>query len=88
MLPYLPDGVTLCNARGAHSAGTAEWVAGAIVASLREFPRFAVDQRDGRWELAPTEPVRGKHVLIVGYGDIGAAVGAAMSSVTEGTSPR
>jgi phosphoglycerate dehydrogenase-like enzyme len=74
VLPYLPDGVTLCNARGAHSAGTAEWAVGAMVASLREFPRFALDQRDRRWEPAPTEPVRGKHVLIVGYGDIGAAV--------------
>ena len=74
VLPYLPDGVTLCNARGAHSAGTAEWAVGAIVASLREFPRFAADQRDGRWDPVPTEPVRGKHVLIVGYGDIGAAV--------------
>jgi phosphoglycerate dehydrogenase-like enzyme len=33
VLPLIPPGVTLCNARGAHSAGTAEWVVGAIVAS-------------------------------------------------------
>jgi len=72
--PYVPDGVTLCNARGAHSAGTAEWVVGAIVASLREFPRWILDQREGRWDAEPTEPVSGKRVLIVGYGDIGAAV--------------
>jgi phosphoglycerate dehydrogenase-like enzyme len=74
VLPYIPSRVTLCNARGAHTAATAEWAAGAIVASVRNFPRFAVAQRDGRWDYTLSEPVGGKHVLIVGYGDIGAAV--------------
>lgn len=74
ILPYVPAGVALCNARGAHTDATAEWTVGAIVAALRNFPRFAVAQRDGRWDHAPSESVGGKHVLIVGYGDIGAAV--------------
>jgi phosphoglycerate dehydrogenase-like enzyme len=74
VLPYLPAHVTLCNARGAHSAATAEWVVGAIVASTRNFRRFALAQRDGRWDWTTSEPVFGKRVLIVGYGDIGAAV--------------
>jgi phosphoglycerate dehydrogenase-like enzyme len=74
VLPYVPGRITLANARGAHTAATAEWTVGAIVASLRDFPRFAVAQRDGRWDSAQSEPVGGKHVLIVGYGDIGAAV--------------
>jgi phosphoglycerate dehydrogenase-like enzyme len=74
ILPYVPARITLCNARGAHTAATAEWTVGAIVASLRNFPRFAVAQRDGRWDSTSSEPVGGKHVLIVGYGDIGAAV--------------
>ena len=74
ILPYVPAHITLCNARGAHTAATAEWTVGAIVAAVRNFPRFAVAQRDGRWEPARSEPVGGKHVLIVGYGDIGAAV--------------
>jgi phosphoglycerate dehydrogenase-like enzyme len=74
VLPYVPAQVTLCNARGAHSASTAEWAVGAIVASIRNFPRFAVAQRDGRWDTTQSEPVGGKHVLIVGYGDIGVAV--------------
>ncbi len=47
---------------------------GAIIASVRNFPRFAVAQRDGRWDYTVSEPIGGKHVLIVGYGDIGAAV--------------
>jgi phosphoglycerate dehydrogenase-like enzyme len=74
ILPYIPSHITLCNARGAHTASTAEWAVGAMVASIRNFPRFAVGQRDGHWDYAQSEPVGGKHVLIVGYGDIGAAV--------------
>jgi phosphoglycerate dehydrogenase-like enzyme len=74
ILPYIPGHITLCNARGAHTAATAEWTVGAVVASLRNFPRFAVAQRDGRWDVTQSEPVGGKHILIVGYGDIGAAV--------------
>ena len=72
--PYIPDGITLCNARGAHDAATAEWTVGAIVASLRNFPRFARAQEAGTWDFAVSESVAGKHVLIVGYGSIGAAV--------------
>ncbi len=74
LLPYIPPGVTLCNARGAHTAATAEWTVGAIIASLRQFPRFALAQRDGYWDRASSPPVAGQRVLIVGYGDIGAAV--------------
>jgi phosphoglycerate dehydrogenase-like enzyme len=74
VLPAVPPGVTLCNARGAHTPATAEWVAGAIIAALRQFPRFALAQRDGRWDTVTSESVAGKRVLIVGYGSIGAAV--------------
>jgi phosphoglycerate dehydrogenase-like enzyme len=74
ILPYIPSRIMLCNARGAHTASTAEWTVGAMIASIRNFPHFAVAQRDGRWDAVQSEPVGGKHVLIVGYGDIGAAV--------------
>src|SRR6202012_212613 len=57
ILPYVPAHVTLCNARGAHTAGG----------------RPAAP-RGGRGPGRRSEPVGGKHVLIVGYGDIGAAV--------------
>jgi phosphoglycerate dehydrogenase-like enzyme len=74
VLAYLPPGVTLCNARGAHTPATAEWTVGVIIAALRQFPRFAVAQHEGRWDSAYSESVFGKHVLIVGYGSIGEAV--------------
>ncbi len=74
VLPYLPPGITLCNARGAHTPATAEWTVGAIIAAVRQFPRFAVAQHEGRWDTVTSDAVSGKHVLIVGYGSIGAAV--------------
>ncbi len=74
ILPHVPSHITLCNARGAHTPATAELTAGLIIASLRNFPRFAVAQHEGRWDSTLSDSVGGKHVLIVGYGDIGAAV--------------
>ena len=72
--PYVPPGVTLCNARGAHDASTAEWVVAAMLAALRDFPYFAREQAAGRWSYRHTGTLAGKTVLIVGYGSIGAAV--------------
>jgi phosphoglycerate dehydrogenase-like enzyme len=74
ILPYLPARITLCNAKGAHTPATAEWAVGAIIASLRNFPRFTAAQLAGHWDYALSEPVMGKRVLIVGYGSIGEAV--------------
>lgn len=74
VIPHVPDGVTLCNARGAHDPATAEWVVGVIFAHLRNLPRFVSAQEAGTWHPVPGESVAGKHVLIVGYGSIGAAV--------------
>lgn len=74
ILPHIPGNITLCNARGAHDAATAEWTVGAAVAALRNFPRFAISQQAGHWDSTLSESLAGKHVLIVGYGSIGAAV--------------
>src|SRR3984957_6506248 len=74
LLPGLPAGVTLCNARGVPDASTAEWVVAAMLAALREFPLFAREQAAGRWNYHFTDCLAGKTVLIVGYGSIGAAV--------------
>ncbi|HEY5986188.1 MAG TPA: 2-hydroxyacid dehydrogenase [Streptosporangiaceae bacterium] len=74
LLPHIPPGVTLCNARGAHDAGTAEWVVAAILASVRDFPYFAAEQAGRRWSYRFTDSLAGKTVLIVGYGSIGGAV--------------
>jgi len=72
--PYVPDGAVLCNARGAHDASTAEWVVAAMLAAIREFPRFALEQAERRWSYQHTDALAEKTVLVVGYGSIGAAV--------------
>ncbi|HWG60731.1 MAG TPA: 2-hydroxyacid dehydrogenase [Streptosporangiaceae bacterium] len=74
LLPGLPPGVTLCNARGVHDASTAEWVVAAMLAAERDFPHFAREQSAQRWSYQFTGCLAGKTVLIVGYGSIGAAV--------------
>lgn len=72
--PHVPAGAVLCNARGAHDASTAEWVVGALIAAVRQFPYFAAEQAAGRWSYRFTDSLAGKTVLIVGYGSIGRAV--------------
>ena len=64
----------LCNARGVHDAGTAEWAVGAMIAVIREFPGFADAQRRGEWTYHHTGVLADSTVLIVGYGSIGAAL--------------
>ncbi|TMR21543.1 phosphoglycerate dehydrogenase [Nonomuraea turkmeniaca] len=72
--PHMPEGAVLCNARGVHDAGTAEWAVGAMIAVLREFPEFADAQRRGEWTYHHTGVLADSTVLIVGYGSIGAAL--------------
>lgn len=72
--PHLPDGAVLCNARGVHDAGTAEWAVGAMIAVLREFPGFVDAQRRGEWTYHHTDVLADSTVLIVGHGSIGAAL--------------
>ena len=78
----VPAGVTLCDAAGVHDAGTAEWVVTAILAQLRGFPALARAQARREWaydQVAPTDELTGKRVLIVGAGSIGAAVRARLA---------
>jgi phosphoglycerate dehydrogenase-like enzyme len=67
----MPDGVALCDARGAHGTSTSEWALAVILASLRELPRFERARQAGRWDYGVTDELAGKSVLIVGAGDVG-----------------
>jgi phosphoglycerate dehydrogenase-like enzyme len=75
----VPRGVLLCHGRGVHTSATAEWVVTAILAYLREFPRFVRSQVGRRWDYTPTAELAGRRVLIVGAGDIGEAVAARLA---------
>jgi phosphoglycerate dehydrogenase-like enzyme len=72
--PYVPEGVTLCNARGVHDASTAELAVALTLASLRGVPDFVRAQQEGRWQFHTYRSLADRTVLIVGYGSIGEAV--------------
>ncbi|MEI4273791.1 NAD(P)-dependent oxidoreductase [Klenkia sp. LSe6-5] len=71
----LPAGVVLCNARGAHTPATAEWVVAAALAAQRGLPHFTREQDAGRWAPGTERSLVGARVLVVGAGDIGRTVG-------------
>ena len=50
VIPFVPPGVTLCNARGAHDRAVAEWIMAVILAQVRQLPRFMVAQEAGTWD--------------------------------------
>ena len=78
-LPFVPAGVALANAQGVHDARTAEMALTLTLALRRGLPRFVDNQRRGVWERGPWEAsLADSHVLVVGYGSIGAAIGARM----------
>lgn len=74
--PHLPDGVTLCNARGMHDAATAEMAMALMLASIRRIPEFVRAQPAHEWRHDTTGPaLADSRVVIVGYGSIGEALG-------------
>lgn len=70
----VPDGVTLCDARGVHNSSTSEWAVTAILAQLRNFPAFARAQQRREWAYTQTDELAGKRVLVVGAGAVGTAI--------------
>jgi phosphoglycerate dehydrogenase-like enzyme len=88
LLPHVPDGVTVCNSRGAHDAAVAEWVLGVALAMQRRLPEHLEAQRERRWRdvvgrdgwRSPgAGDLEGSTVLIVGHGSIGVAVEARLA---------
>ena len=71
----LPEGVLLCNARGAHTPSTAEWAVAATLAAQRGIPFFVREQAAGRWSSTTFSSLVGARVLVVGAGDIGRTIG-------------
>jgi phosphoglycerate dehydrogenase-like enzyme len=87
-LPYVPQGVTLCNAAGVHDASTAELAVALALASGRNLDHFARNQPSGVWEFRGGTSLADRRVLIIGYGNIGAAIerrlaGFEVASVTR-----
>jgi phosphoglycerate dehydrogenase-like enzyme len=65
-LSAIPEGVTVCDARGVHDIPVAEWTVGAVLAGLKGLGMDVPERRE----------LCGRRVLILGLGSIGAAVAA------------
>ena len=74
VLPHLPDGVTLCNARGVHDASTAELAVGLLIATLRGIPDFVRAQESGHWGYGRRPALADSTVLVLGAGSIAGAL--------------
>ncbi|MCB2413444.1 2-hydroxyacid dehydrogenase [Demequina sp. TTPB684] len=75
-LPFVPDGVSLANARGVHDSRVAEMTLALALASRRLLPRFLDAQRRETWEPEfDSRSLADSRALVVGYGSIGEAIG-------------
>jgi phosphoglycerate dehydrogenase-like enzyme len=87
-LPFLPAGVQLCNAAGVHDASTAELAVGLALASTRHLDLYARNMPTGSWRNDFTTSLADRHVLIVGYGRIGAAIEQRLAGFEPGSITR
>ena len=74
LLPFIPEGVTLCRGAGIHDASTAELAVALVLAAQRGIPDISRAQDRGEWSPQWTPSLADRKVLIVGYGSVGAAI--------------
>jgi phosphoglycerate dehydrogenase-like enzyme len=73
-LPWLPQGVLLCNGAGIHDTATAELAVALALTSLRHLDEYARNMTSGLWKLHFSDSLADKRVTIFGYGRIGKAI--------------
>jgi phosphoglycerate dehydrogenase-like enzyme len=77
-LPVVPAGVTLHNGRGIHGGSTAELAVAGLLSVLRRLDDFRRAQAEHRWDRLDSSGLDGRHVLVLGAGDIGERIAAAV----------
>jgi phosphoglycerate dehydrogenase-like enzyme len=91
LLPWVPEGVTVCSARGTRDIAVAEWVLASVLAMERQLPRLARQQADRLWSHRLGAELAGKRALVVGYGSVGRCVGDRLTALgvhVEGVASR
>jgi phosphoglycerate dehydrogenase-like enzyme len=73
--------VTLCAGKGIHGGSTAELAVAMILALVRDLPTYTAQQARGEWRRHRPDTVAGRHVLVLGAGDIGSRVAATFESL-------
>jgi phosphoglycerate dehydrogenase-like enzyme len=79
LLPFVPEGVTVCDAGGTRDIAVAEWVLAAILSSIKALGQLRDHQREHQWRWRQSGELAGRTVMILGYGAIGAAVEARLA---------
>jgi len=74
-LDWLPRGITLTNNSGAHAAKAQDSGTMGLLMLNQRIPEVATAQRARQWVHAFSTPIAGKTALVLGFGDVGAAVG-------------
>ncbi len=74
LLPHVPAGVTVCNAKGTRDIVVSEWVIATILAMTKDLAHWQRQQEAGAWQPTLLNELAGSQALIVGYGSIGRAV--------------
>jgi phosphoglycerate dehydrogenase-like enzyme len=74
LLPFVPRGVTVCDAGGTRDVAVAEWVLATILSAKKMLPQMRDRQREHKWDWSQTAELAGSTVMILGFGSIGRAV--------------
>ena len=70
-VPYIREGMILCNSQGVHNASTAELAVGMAIAMRRGFPHFLRKQEIGEWSHERMGSLNDSRIGIIGAGSIG-----------------
>lgn len=72
--PWIRPHVTITNTRGIYADSVADYVIWALLTLARGFHRVLANQRWGRWRQVTAQGLGGKTLVVVGLGQVGAAV--------------
>jgi len=81
IIPHERTDLVVTNASGIHGHTMAQFVIGALVSELFDFPRLRRQQEQRRWEKYEVGGLAGKTMGVIGAGHIGSAIGRAAKAL-------
>ena len=83
VLPLIPEGITLANARGLHDLSTAELTLTLTLASKARVSDLIASQSSQHWLRHVRDSIIDASVAIVGYGSVGQEIGRVFLPFTQ-----
>ncbi len=91
---FRASSIVLTNSAGVHAPSIAEWVVGAMLQVVKDFPAMREQQRERRFEKVLRPELTGQRALFLGTGQIATAIasrlapfGVRLAGVRRGGSP-